>query len=133
MKDLYAISEEMCGTLTNELDEANDKVKSMRGKISAGDLDYIDHLTHALKSIKTIMAMCEAYDEYSNRRYSGYSNGYSNGYSRTTPYYNQGTNMASGRYSRSKEDMIMELHRLMNEAPDEPTRMKFQKLIDELR
>lgn len=134
MKELYNICEEMCKTLTNELEETNEKVRSMRGKITAGDMDYIDHLTHAIKSVKTTMAMIEPEAEgwYSN--YSGRYSGENGRYS-SYPTYSprRGTSMSSRGYSRSNDEMIMELHELMNQAPDEPTRMKFQKFIDELR
>ena len=60
---------EMCETLSRELAEANDKINSAGGKLSGSDLDYVDKLTHAIKSIKTTIAMIEAEDD-------GYSNHY---------------------------------------------------------
>lgn len=131
MKDLYETMEEMCSYLTPELAEVNERVKNARGRISSGDLEYIDKLTHAIKSIKTTMAMIES--GYSNAHewthvpnYSG--NGY---YSNNGNYSNKRDSM--GRYSKSKDGMIMELHELMMEAPDEATRMKFQRFIDEMK
>lgn len=46
---------ELCDVLGDELVEVNDKLRG--GKMSAGDLDYVDKLTHAIKSIKTTIAM----------------------------------------------------------------------------
>ena len=51
---------EMCDTLSHELKEANEKISNGGGKLSGSDLDYVDKLTHALKSIKTTIAMMEA-------------------------------------------------------------------------
>ena len=52
LKDLH----ETCETLSRELGEANEKIKRAGGKLSAGDLEYIDKLTHAIKSVKTTIA-----------------------------------------------------------------------------
>lgn len=57
---------DLCEVISDELEIANDKIKQAGGKLSAGDVDYIDKLTHALKSIKTTIAMTEAEDDYSN-------------------------------------------------------------------
>ena len=55
--DLYNDLEEMCETLSRELKKANEKIDG--GDITAGDMAYIDGITHSLKSIKTIMAMMD--------------------------------------------------------------------------
>lgn len=64
-KELY----ELCETIKEEIGEANKKIKNAGGKLSAGDVEYIDKLTHSLKSIKAVMAMMEDEDEdeYSGR------------------------------------------------------------------
>lgn len=62
--------EELCEKITEEISEANKKLEKTGGKMTAGDLEYIDKLTHALKSIKTTLAMAEYDDEYSGE-YSG--------------------------------------------------------------
>lgn len=56
--DMY----EICDKLTEELAEVNDKMDNNGGKMSSGDLDVIDKLTHAIKSARTILAM-EQYDD----------------------------------------------------------------------
>ena len=40
-----------------------------------------------------------------------------------------------GRYTRddAREDFIYEAEELMNRAPDEQTRMKFERMLNELR
>ncbi len=63
-KELY----ELCETIKEEIGEANEKIKKAGGKLSGSDVEYIDKLTHSLKSIKAVMAMMEEdSDEYSGR------------------------------------------------------------------
>ena len=120
---------EMCETLSAELGEANNKVRQGGGKLSGADLDYIDKLTHALKSIKTTIAMIEAED----------------GESGTYPYYNGSYNMRGGSYARRRnsrgqyssrysmdDDMISELRELMKDAPNDRTKQEFQRFIDKI-
>ena len=64
MHELYDDLKEMCETLSRELGKTNSKMAS-GGNVSAGDIEYIDKLTHAIKSIKTTLAMMDS--EYSNR------------------------------------------------------------------
>ena len=78
INDLY----KMCETLGESLKEANEKIRNAGGKLSAGDMQYVDQLTHAIKSIKTTIAMMEAedeggsYDDGGSYRRGGYSRGY---------------------------------------------------------
>ena len=55
---------QMCETIGDAMHEANEKIKKAGGKLSAGDVAYIDQITHAMKSIKTTLAMEEG--KYSN-------------------------------------------------------------------
>lgn len=57
---------DVCETLNRELEELNEKIRKAGGKMSAGDLEVVDKLTHAIKSIKTTIAMIEAEGDYSN-------------------------------------------------------------------
>lgn len=138
MHKLYELKETLC----KELEEY-----SKKGKMSAGDLEIVDKLSHAIKNIDKII---EKYDEseysgatgYSNRMNygrGGYSNerdGYSNeNYSMARDGRGRGSNArrdSRGRYSSegySGHDMVMELRDLMEDAPDERTRMEFEKFI----
>jgi hypothetical protein len=67
-KELY----ELCETIKEEIGEANEKIKKAGGKLSGSDVEYIDKLTHSLKSIKAVMAMMEdeGEDEYSGASYA---------------------------------------------------------------
>lgn len=63
-KELY----ELCEKIKEEIGNANDKIKKAGGKLSGADVEYIDKLTHSLKSIKAVMAMMEEEDDdYSGR------------------------------------------------------------------
>lgn len=134
--DNYKDLEEMYETLSRELKKANDKIDG--GDITAGDMSYIDEITHSLKSIKTIMAMMDS--EYSNDEYS--RDNYSRDYSRGNSYARRRRRDSMGRYASdgysgrrgySRDDnMISELRGLMEEAPDEHTRQEFQRLISKM-
>lgn len=75
---------EICETLDRELTEANEKIRQAGGKLSAGDLEVIDKITHSIKSVKTTISMLEE--------------GYPREYSRD---YGGGSSMARGRSGRS--------------------------------
>ena len=122
IRDLH----EMCETISNEIAEANDKIRSAGGKLSGSDLDYVDKLTHALKSIKTTIAMMESEGSYND----GMSGTYG-----SRMYYPRGSyarrRNSRGRYSRD-DDTIAELRELMADAKDERTRQEFQKFISKM-
>ena len=61
MKEMH----ELCETLTGEVKEMNAKIRAAGGKMSPQDLENVDKLTHALKSIKATMAMDEDEEGYS--------------------------------------------------------------------
>ena len=145
MEELYKLKETLC----TELEEY-----AKKGKMSAGDLEIVDKLSHAIKNIDKII---EKYDESEYSGAMGYSNrmnygrgGYSNerggrgGFSNELGVYSnenystargRGSNArrdSRGRYSGegySGHDMVMELRDLMEDAPDERTRMEFEKFI----
>ena len=155
LKTLY----ELCDTLSVELSECNQKLKQANGKLSAGDVEYLDKLTHAMKSIKTTIAMIEAEDKgYSGHYWDGryYYDGETSmdGGSSNRSYYEGGSsNRGSyeyggsygrgryanrdrmGRYSRAeaKEDVMHELEEALNKAPDEESRKKIEKLMNEMK
>ena len=122
MYDVYNELEELCETTSKELKDVNNKIRNAGGKLSPSDIEMADKLTHTLKSIKTTMAMMDAEDGYSSM---GYNHG---AYARRRD--------SMGRYSsrgRSYDDGFRaELHELMNEAPDERTKQKLQRIISEM-
>lgn len=131
LKELH----ETCETLSRELGEANEKIKKGGGKLSSGDLEYLDRLTHAIKSVKTTIAMMEAEDEGESGYYMPmYGRGYGmrdgNSYARRRDSMGRFTSRRGGM---SYDDgMVDELRDLMDRAPDEATRREFHKLITKL-
>lgn len=139
---------ELCETISRSISTANEKIRGAGGKLSTGDVDYVDKLTHALKSIKAVMKMeeeSEMDDGYSER---GYSRGYDRGSYRGS--YGDGGSYAMGRgrgryanrdsmgryssndgYSRGG-DTVSELREIMRDLPDDQTRQEMQRLIQKM-
>lgn len=144
----YEDLEELCHTVGDKLTEANEKIRMSNGDLSGGDTEYIDKLTHTLKSIKTIMAMMDAEDGGYSRDGGAYNGGYSNGYSGryyggTSYARGRGSNArrdSMGRYSRNRgysrdgenEDIVEQLREIMQDTHDEKTRQEFQKFIQKV-
>lgn len=140
---------EMCETLCRALKEANEKIRAGGGKVSTTDLDYINKLTHSMKSVKGTIAMIESemddggsYDSgsYRGRSYRGgsYRGSYDDGsYRGRGPYaYRDNMGRYASHYSRDgysmHGSMADELRELMQDAPDEQTRQEFQRLIQKM-
>lgn len=127
---------ELCDTLSHELEEVNEKIRKAGG-MSAGDLETVDKLSHAMKSIKTTIAMMESDD--------GYSHGYMPRYGtyrddRTGMTYARGRKRDSmGRYTReggysyadSMDGIIEEMRGMMNGLPEEKRR-EVQRFVDKM-
>lgn len=136
MKEMH----ELCETLSGEVKEMNAKIRAAGGKISTQDLDTVDKLTHALKSIKATIAMDEEADD-------GYSEYYpmDGGSS-----YRRARRDSMGRYSRypgyngypgapgiprypnrtySRNDLVDKVRQLMDNAPDDRTRQEIQRMV----
>ena len=126
IKDLH----ELCEKVTDEISEANKKLDKNNGIMTAGDLDFIDKLTHTLKSIKTTIAMEEYDDDYSGARgrkrdsmgrYS--SDGYEHGGKYGRMYYSR---------DDSKHEMIEQLKDLERSAGDEHTKHMIREWIKQV-
>lgn len=132
---------ELCETINAELSECVEKIRKENGKLSAGDIEYLDKLTHTLKSIKTVVAMLEADGGYSGGYYyESNTNGGNGGGSSGRGMSGRRRASRSGRcsnkgYSRegSAEDFRSELEELMMKAPDDNSRMKIERLMNEMR
>ena len=133
---------ELCETISREIADANEKIRAAGGKLSAGDVDYIDKLTHTMKSIKGTIAMMEDEDGYSSAPrpdgMGGMMNGSYRGYSRNSyrgGSYARGRMNARrdsmGRYS-GDDGMVEELRSMMAEAPNEAIRRDMQRIIDKM-
>lgn len=136
LDDMY----DLCETVAKEIGEANKKIEAAGGKLTGADVDYIDKITHAMKSIKTTIAMAEA-EENGESGYYPYMGGYRSYENMRGGGRSNQRRDSRGRYSReyrvySRDDaiagMVAELRNLMRDAPDEHTRMRFQRFIDEI-
>lgn len=108
---------------------ANKKLSQDSNPISVSDADYLDKLTHMMKSIKTIMAMDEFDDDYSERNsFARGRNVQRDSRGRYTSRRNDGYSYHDGR-----EVMIDKLNDIMYDAPDERTRQEVQRLISKMQ
>lgn len=115
--------------------------KAEKGNLSMAEVEYADKLTGLKKNILKIDEMTGE-DEFSmagNMSYRPYRDGMHGGsYARRG---NRGGNRGANQYgsynmrsydmgySRGNENMIEELRDMMQDAPDEKTRVEFEKLI----
>lgn len=140
MHALYDLRDMLC----RELEEYGKK-----NELSAGTLEIVDKLTHALKNLDKVI---ETYEDegysnrgrsYRNRSYAGNSNDYNSYNSMDSGYesYARGRNSNArrdgrGRYSNQDYsrtgDMTDRLRDLMNEAPDDRTRTEIQRLVNKM-
>jgi hypothetical protein len=143
VKDHIEELHELCETVSTEIAEANKKIRSGNGKLSAGDVEYLDKLTHMLKSIKTTIAMIEADEEdgYSHHWPVYYGRSYAEGEGRGVSHA-RGRNTrrdSMGRYSRTNgysyadgmEDLLSEMRDMMGDMPEEKRR-EVQRFIDKM-
>ena len=132
---------ELCETLNKELEEVF-KETTQKG-MNSTYLDYIDKLTHSLKSVKTIIAMEESKGgNYGNNgsynRYYAYPNsseygrgGYGDGgYGEGDGYGRRGRD-SMGRYTASG-DLAQELQKLIGQAPTPQIRMDMEHLAQKI-
>lgn len=138
IKTLY----DLCEVISRELEDVNEKIRSAGGGMSAGDLELVDKLTHALKSIKTTIAMMEAEEDGYSENWGGMSYADGRGGNRGG---RGGNSMARGgrggrggrnnnpmgrnQYSREgysyedgMDDLISEMRGMMGELPEEKRR-----------
>lgn len=120
---------ELCGALFEQLKPIADKVG--KGGMSTGDLEAVDKMTHAIKSIKTTIAMMEAEDE-------GYSEAYMPRMSYEGRSYNDGRSYARGRRNAPRDSIgrysgysydTEELRNMLHDLPDHERK----KLLDDMR
>lgn len=114
------------------------------GKLSMAEMQYLDTLAHTKKNLLKA-------DEMSEEGYSGmmypryYGEDHMDGRSyRDGRTYMDDRSYARGRrrdsmgryssrgYSMATDDMVEELHELMEKAPDEMTKREFKKFIDKI-
>ena len=102
---------ELCDMIADALAEATEKIRLAGGRMTTGDVNYLDKLTHTLKSIKTTLAMIEDAGSYKE-------------------YTKKSTEHAPAHYSYSRDSGVTdELRDLMDSAPDESVKEEFRRFI----
>lgn len=126
---------ELCETVEMELEELNNKVGRNKG-LSNTEAEWLKTLTESLVNIKCAIEKIEEMDGMSNdwgmtpserRRMSNRSMANNRMYNRSRNSYNNSYG------NDAKMDFMAEVESLMNRAPDEHTRMKIERMLNDLR
>ena len=133
--DLIREIRDLKETIGREIAEANQQIKKSGGDLNSADIEMIDKLAHSMKSLVSTCVMLEDEDE-------GYSEGYGRSYgfakrgysregreNRNGGSYNRYSRENRGGYSRA-EEWNDHLRMMMDEAPDEQTRMDIKRMMD---
>jgi hypothetical protein len=135
----------------HELYELRDKLYKELKKYGSKELtketlELVDKLSHATKNLDKIIEKYEeeegnsygynSYDESYRNGNKGYRGGYSNGNSYARGRGRNAKRDSMGRYSNDgysrNADIASELREMMMDAPDEQTRMEYQRVISKL-
>ena len=127
---------ELCETVEMELEELNNKVGRNKG-LSNTEAEWLKTLTESLVNIKCAIEKMEEMEGMSNdwgmtpserRRMSNRSMANNRMNNRSRNSYN------NSYYSGdAKMDFMAEVENLVNRAPDEHTRMKVERMLNDLR
>lgn len=127
----------LCEYIDDELMELERKVGKGQ-KLNASEVQYGDMLAHFKKSLLTSDAMESggsygrgSYERGSYNRGGSYNRSYDD---KMESYARRRDSMgrySSDGYSRADE-MVSELHRLMESAPDDRTRQEFKRFISKI-
>ena len=113
--------EDLKEMLCKELEEYGKK-----GELSAGTLDIVDKLAHAVKNLDKIIEE----SDYSERYYDGNNYGMNGGSYRGSYARRNGRRNSMGRYSTA--GIADQLRTLMEDAPDDKTRREIERLADKM-
>ena len=124
--DIYEIRDRLC----MELAEVNNNIKR-NNSMDSSTLEVLDKLTHAMKSIETIIAMWESKNSannYYDRGNSGGNYGYSGGMYGNKWYPIMP--MSNGGLYGHDSNTIAELRTIMSSTSDERTRQGISNLLN---
>ena len=133
MHKLYDLKDMLC----EELEKYGDK-----RDLSAGSLDVVDKLAHAIKNIDKIIEAGE--EEGYSERYMYDGGSYARGRGRNArrdrmgrysrEYNRDGMSYRRDGYSRddAREEYTEKLRRMMDEAPDQRTREAIERMMDSM-
>ena len=101
-------------------------------RLDASDWEVIDLLAHTTKNLCKII---ESYEEEDEASYRGGSYGYMRypDHSMRRGRDSMGRYTSNRGYSRSRDDLMDNLHRLMNDASTETERQEYQRMIDRMQ
>lgn len=139
MNELYELKDK----LLQELEEYGSK------ELSAGTLDVVDKLSHAVKNLCKIIEMKEDEEEYSGDMMGGtsyarggnrggsrgnmgggsYRGSYARGRGRNAKRDSMGRYSSERGYSRDGMEMADQLRDMMKDAPDESVRRDIERLL----
>jgi hypothetical protein len=138
MDDKVNVLKAICKALMEELEDYSKKIEKSDG-MSAGDLEAIDKLTHALKSVKTTIAMVEADGGYSERypywggSYADNEQGNANARGRMNARRDSmGRYSGNYSYADGMAELLDEMRSMLPNLTDEKRR-KAEQLMDQLR
>ena len=155
LKEVYDLKE----TVGHKIAQANKKIRANGGDIADDDVRIVKELSESIGNLVTACVMLEAEEGGYSERYApmwnpGITYGYAGregregraggggGYSRegySREGYSREGREGRNRYSREGRagysragDMTDQLRQMMDEAPDETTRMEIRKLMDRM-
>lgn len=126
-KDLH----ELCEIVSREIGRVTQRIGTAGGKLSSADIDYIDKLTHTMKSIKTTIAM-----EESGASFDGSYQGSERSMAQSMRRGGRtGSNQYGSyrSYARAAEEFSEKLEDMADEAPDEQSRKEIERLVSRMR
>ena len=120
MHKLEALKDMLC----RELEEYGE-----RDNLDVGGLDVVDKLAHAVKNINKIIDADE--DGYSRGRYMDYGRSYDgrDEYSRRYDKSMRGRGRNAKRDAMGRYSSTEDIRRLIEDAPDEQTRMELERMM----
>jgi hypothetical protein len=137
---------ELCEFVEDELNEMTKKLRKSGGQMLTTDLEYLNKLTETANNIDTKINRAESKESYTGIWYddSMANRGGNRGGNRSRETWESNRHSNANRsmddrimdYSRGedmREEFMEKVEMLRNKAPDERTRMKFDKFLNDLR
>lgn len=125
MHGIYELKDRLC----DELEEYGQKED-----LDVGTLEVVTKLASTVKNLGKIIDKYEeseySYDDGMHSKYSGRRR--MDRYSGARRRDSMGRYSRKGGYSMDNKEMVQELRKLMEDAPDDHTRQEFQSFIDKL-
>lgn len=136
---------DLCEMVYKEIESIKKELENAGGQLGEQHIEYLKDLVETMKYIKCLIGMIEDEEEgYSGNYYydddmsmarggrGGRSNR-GNSYARRGSYERGRSNRRSYGRMESRDDFIDEIEELMEKAPDEATRKKFERLMMEMK